>query len=194
MTPTQREDGKPAATPPARGWLPVRPKARLQTAADVLFPTSIRATSIDAICEEATVPKSGFYRHFPSKDELILDYVHRRSDAVRDTLRLFDGAIADPIQRLMQLHTLGHDNSLLIRAAVEFPDSSTEINITASRHRQWIRQWIANQLLEVGIHDPRIPALEIAAFFDVLTFEPIDSTEHKQTQQMLLRKIEALPS
>lgn len=192
MTPAPREDGKLAATPPARGWLPVRPKARLLAAADALFPTSIRATSIDAICDEASVPKSGFYRHFPGKEDLILDYVHRRSDTVREALKDFEVEIADPIQRLMQLHTLGHDNSLIIRAAVEFPDSLTEINITASRHRQWIRQWIVNQLLEVGIDDPRALALEIAAFFDVLTFEPIGSTEHEQTQQMLLSKIEAL--
>jgi AcrR family transcriptional regulator len=192
MTPAQHEGGKPVTTSPTRGWLPVRPRERLQAAADTLFPTSIRAVSIDVISAEANVPKSGFYRHFPGKDDLVLDYLQRRSDEIRAALVRIDAATADPVQRLVELVTLEQDNAVLLRAAAEFPEPGTDINLLTSRHRQWIRQWIANQLLEVGFDDPRFLALELAAIFDALTFELDGSTEHDQTRTVLLQRFKTL--
>lgn len=192
MTPTQHEDGKPAAVPPARGWLPVRPRERLQAAADALFPASIRAVSLDAISAEAHVPKSGFYRHFAGKDDLVLDYLQRRSDDIRNSLTGIDATTDDPVQRLVRLLTLEEDNAVLLRAAAEFPRPGTDINLLTSRHRQWIRQWIANQLVELGMNEPRLPALEMGALFDALVFEPDGSMEHDQTRRVLLQRFEAL--
>ncbi len=53
----------------------------LQTAHDLFYREGIRATGIDRIIERAGVTKVTFYRHFPSKNDLIavyLDYRHER--------------------------------------------------------------------------------------------------------------------
>lgn len=53
----------------------------LQTAHDLFYREGIRATGIDRIIERAEVTKVTFYRHFPSKNNLIaayLDYRHER--------------------------------------------------------------------------------------------------------------------
>jgi AcrR family transcriptional regulator len=53
----------------------------LLTAHDLFYRDGIRATGIDKIIAEAGVTKVTFYRHFPSKNDLIrafLEYRHRR--------------------------------------------------------------------------------------------------------------------
>ncbi|MFN4327645.1 MAG: TetR/AcrR family transcriptional regulator [Limnobacter sp.] len=51
----------------------------LHTAHDLFYGEGVRATGIDRIIEQAGVTKVTFYRHFPSKNDLIaayLDYRH----------------------------------------------------------------------------------------------------------------------
>lgn len=53
----------------------------LKTAHDLFYQEGIRATGIDRIIEGAKVTKVTFYRHFPSKNDLIaayLDYRHEQ--------------------------------------------------------------------------------------------------------------------
>lgn len=73
----------PIAEPSARERI-------LQTAHDLFYREGIRATGIDRIIERAGVTKVTFYRHFPSKNDLIeayLDYRHTRWMAwLTDTL------------------------------------------------------------------------------------------------------------
>lgn len=65
----------PAATP-----LAARDRI-LRTAHDLFYRDGVRATGIDRVIAESGVAKLTFYRHFPSKNDLIrayLDYRHRR--------------------------------------------------------------------------------------------------------------------
>lgn len=60
--------------------LPARERI-LVTAHELFYRDGLRATGIDRIIAESGVAKLTFYRHFPSKDELIrtfLDYRHER--------------------------------------------------------------------------------------------------------------------
>lgn len=60
--------------------LPARERILL-TAHDLFYRDGIRATGIDRVIAEAGVTKVTFYRHFPSKNDLILaflDYRHQR--------------------------------------------------------------------------------------------------------------------
>jgi len=53
-----------------------RPRDRIVgAAADLFFRKGIRATGVDALIEHANVAKSTFYRHFRSKDELIVAWL-----------------------------------------------------------------------------------------------------------------------
>ena len=61
-----------------------RPSAReriLQTAHELFYSEGIRATGIDRVIAESQVTKVTFYRHFPSKTDLVrafLEYRHQR--------------------------------------------------------------------------------------------------------------------
>lgn len=52
----------------------------LLTAHDLFYCHGIRATGIDLIIANAKVTKTTFYRHFPSKHELIIAFLHYRHD------------------------------------------------------------------------------------------------------------------
>lgn len=61
------------------GDLPARERI-LRTAHDLFYLEGLRATGIDRVIAEAGVTKVTFYRHFPSKNDLILAYLNLRHD------------------------------------------------------------------------------------------------------------------
>jgi len=52
----------------------------LRTAHDLFYAEGLRATGIDRVIAEAGVTKVTFYRHFPSKNDLILAYLSLRHE------------------------------------------------------------------------------------------------------------------
>ena len=52
----------------------------LTTAHDLFYSTGFKATGVDTLIKEAKVTKVTFYRHFPSKSELILAYLRYRPE------------------------------------------------------------------------------------------------------------------
>lgn len=50
------------------------------TAHDLFYSTGFKATGVDTIIRQAHVTKVTFYRHFPSKNLLILTYLHYRHE------------------------------------------------------------------------------------------------------------------
>lgn len=59
--------------------LPARDRI-LRTAHDLFYAEGLRATGIDRVIAEAGVTKVTFYRHFPSKNDLILAYLNLRHE------------------------------------------------------------------------------------------------------------------
>jgi AcrR family transcriptional regulator len=59
----------------------VEPEAReriLDTAYELFSRRGVRAVGVDEVTERAGVAKATLYRHFPSKDELVLAFLERR--------------------------------------------------------------------------------------------------------------------
>ena len=58
---------------------PTSARARIvQTAHDLFYQDGIRATGIDRVIADAGVTKVTFYRHFPSKNDLICEFLAHR--------------------------------------------------------------------------------------------------------------------
>jgi AcrR family transcriptional regulator len=88
-----------------RAELPARQRILL-TAHDLFYRDGIRATGIDRVIAESGVAKKTFYRHFPSKNDLVeafLDYRHQRWIAwFRDALRRHGGGVAALVPALRE--------------------------------------------------------------------------------------------
>ena len=52
----------------------------LQTALKLFYENGIRATGIDRIIAESGVAKMSFYRYFPSKTDLVAEYLRNLND------------------------------------------------------------------------------------------------------------------
>jgi AcrR family transcriptional regulator len=62
---------------PEKRALPARERI-LMTAHDLFYREGVRATGVDRVIAESGVAKLTFYRHFPSKSDLIREYLERR--------------------------------------------------------------------------------------------------------------------
>jgi AcrR family transcriptional regulator len=108
------------------------PRQRILETADRLFyQEGIRAVGIDRIIAEAGVAKMSLYKHFPSKDELIVSVlqhreevfqiwfqaaIERHSKKTKDPLRSFFGALKEWFE------SPGFRGCAFINASVELAD------------------------------------------------------------------------
>lgn len=84
-----------------------KPRVRdriFETACDLFYQHGIRAVGVDAIAQEAGTNKMSFYRAFPSKDDLVAEYLR---DQEREYFEWWDATVAphagDPLAQLYAL-------------------------------------------------------------------------------------------
>jgi AcrR family transcriptional regulator len=76
----------------------------VETAVRLFYSRGIRATTTDLIISEAGVHKSTFFKHFPTKAEVVVAYLKRRDDSWMDWLTTRIEALAKrPESRLLAI-------------------------------------------------------------------------------------------
>jgi AcrR family transcriptional regulator len=86
------------------------PRERVLGEAFILFYVQgIRAVGIDLLIAQSGIAKASFYRHFPSKNDLVVAYVERRSEALLTWLagRIEERASTAPDRLLAIFDALG---------------------------------------------------------------------------------------
>jgi AcrR family transcriptional regulator len=141
----------------------------LRTAATLFYAEGIRAVGVDRVIEEAGVTRATFYRHFPSKDELVVAYLRLVSGAVRDVagdepgearLRRTVVAMADTIC------APGFRGCSFINAAAEFADPQSPVHRAVTEHRAWLTGTFVDDLAAVGHPDPAQAAAHLMMLRD----------------------------
>ena len=147
----------PAPQPPDWKDLPARDRL-LQTAHALFYRDGIRATGIDRVIAESGVTKVTFYRHFPSKNDLVcayLEYRHTHWIAwFAAALSRHGGASDEPCQRLAALTAtlaewLGRDDyrgCAFINSVGELGDTVPEVVEIARRHKRDVTDLLATLL------------------------------------------------
>src|SRR3984893_7806336 len=82
------KSAKTAVSPASNERIPPRERL-LAVAAELFYRHGIRAVGVEAIAEAAGTNKMTLYRHFPSKDELVAEYLRQeahKADAYWDQL------------------------------------------------------------------------------------------------------------
>jgi AcrR family transcriptional regulator len=131
------------------------PRARILEAADHLFyREGVRATGTEKIMSLSEVAKATFYRHFPSKDDLVIAYL-----ACRD--RSFFEAVDSPappkdiheafarIERVINHHAI--IGCPFLRIASEYPDTAHPFHRIATEHENKFHAYLMNLLEPVAI-------------------------------------------
>lgn len=148
----------------------------VETALRLFYKGGFNATGIDRILAESGVAKMTLYKHFRSKDELILAVLNRRDEELRNWLMgEMEAASADPRERLLSMFDaleawftgkafegVGFSGCFFINAAGEFGDQSHPAHRAAAEHKLRIVEYLERHCAEAGASDPRKLAEQLA--------------------------------
>ena len=136
----------------------------LDTAYGLFCRHGIRAVGIDTIIERSGVAKMTVYRHFKSKDDLVLAVIDRREQRwtrgwLEREMRLRSD---DPAERLLAIFDVfdgwfrkrSYEGCLFINALLEIDDRRHPIHRASRDQLARIRDLIAELAADAGVADP----------------------------------------
>ena len=135
----------------------------VQTALDLFCRDGFHATGIDRILSESGVAKMTLYKHFRSKDELILAVLRRRDEEFRHWfVRTVERRAKTPRERLVCLFdVLGEwfaetnfTGCTFINAAAEYGEADDPIHASAAEHKRLVRSYIRDLAKAADAADP----------------------------------------
>jgi AcrR family transcriptional regulator len=153
--------------------LPVRQRI-LETAQRLFYRDGFRAVGIDTIIAEAGVAKMSLYRHFPSKDDLIVAYLE---ESHRQYWEWLDGAVADiddPVDELVGMFVAIEKvatspeclGCTFQGTAAEFPDRQHPGHRIALTHKQTVRNRFAQLAAAASLRNPEELADQLLLVMD----------------------------
>ncbi len=145
------------------------PRERILAVADRLFyKEGVRATGTEKIMSMAEVAKATFYRHFESKDALVLAYLENRDRALWDYLSQ-PTPPKDLREALTKFEQMANWPQIIgcpfLRIASEYPDTSHPFHCRAIEHQNKIVDYLAALLTAFAI-DRRAAAAAILGVID----------------------------
>jgi AcrR family transcriptional regulator len=140
-------------------------RERLLTAAYELFSRNgVQATGVDAIIERSGVARQTMYRHFGSKQELVLAFLQRREEAwLHDWLQAESARRAsDPGEQLLAIFDVfdgwfrepEFEGCSFINVMLEHPDPSHPLHQAAADYLTRIRAFLEGLAGRAGVKDP----------------------------------------
>jgi AcrR family transcriptional regulator len=142
-----------------------KPRVRdriFDTACELFYRHGIRSVGVDAIAAEAGTNKMSFYRSFPSKDELVAEYLREQQ---REVWEHWDAAIArfpdDPrrqIEALFEAHLVTVEDKecrgcALGNAAVEIADEQDVLSELVRHFKNEVRERLRKMARAMGARD-----------------------------------------
>jgi AcrR family transcriptional regulator len=146
----------------------------LDTATRLFYEAGIHAVGIDRIIAEAGVAKATFYKHFPSKDELVVAYIEEQDRLGRAAV----AALPKQSPRQMIAAIMGRISEAVVaggwrgcpflNAAAEYPDPASAVRQAIDARRVWHHGRLRDLLAEDGDPAPSITASLLVAISDGL--------------------------
>lgn len=141
-------------TPAAGPRVPPARERILTTAHDLFYREGIRATGVDTVIAAAKVTKVTFYRHFRSKNDLILAYLEYRHERwmrwFTDALRRHGGTVRALAPALAEwFRSADYRGCAFINGVSEIAPSLPQVVEVTRRHKAEMQQAIA-ALLPAG--------------------------------------------
>jgi AcrR family transcriptional regulator len=147
------------------------PRARILAAAGELFYRhGIRAVGVEAIAEAAGTNKMTLYRHFPSKDVLVAEYLRQFANASDGCWERFTQKHpGDPLAQLfawleeMAVHLTKPDERgcALANAAIELPEKDHPARRVIEEYKKAQRMRLVRLCEQAGLSEPEMLADEL---------------------------------
>lgn len=146
----------------------------LDTATRLFYEAGIHAVGVDRIIAEAGVAKATFYKHFPSKDDLVVAYLEEIDRAGRAAVASLPKQppremISAVMGRVGEAVTSGDWRGCpFLNAAAEYPDAASPVRQVISARRLWYHDSLQNLLEQEGDPTPSVTASLLVALSDGL--------------------------
>ncbi|MET0990332.1 MAG: TetR/AcrR family transcriptional regulator [Glaciihabitans sp.] len=130
----------------------------LDTANELFYGDGIRVVGIDRLISVSSVTKATFYKHYGSKDALILRYIRGRHEAMREEISTLveetpdaELALREIVADLVaKIPAPGFRGCAFLNAAAEFPDPMHPVREVVTSHREWYTDVVAGLLSRIG--------------------------------------------
>jgi AcrR family transcriptional regulator len=136
----------------------------LDTAYNLFSQHGVRAVGVDRIVAESGVAKMSLYRHFPSKDALVLSFLQEREERwTKDWLRSeVEHRGASPAGRMLAIFDVfgewfqlaEFEGCSFINVLLEFDDRGSAVHQASVAHLSNIRSFVSGLAAHAGASDP----------------------------------------
>jgi AcrR family transcriptional regulator len=152
--------------------MPSETRKRLIDAATARFyRDGFRNVGIDQLLADVGISKTAFYKHFQSKDDLMLAVLDQHDRWIQDTLRNIAKRVGGETP-LGQLHALfdvvgeildteGFQGCIFVNASMEFPLHHDPTHVAAARSKRAVEDIVCEMAESAGIAQPRRLAKEL---------------------------------
>lgn len=172
----------------AKGREPQNTRERiLFVAMNQFYESGIHAVGLDAILAEVGVTKTTFYKHFPSKDDLVLEVVKLRDawELARFKEEVIELGQYEPKAMLLAMFDVldrwfsddAYQGCLFLSACAEFPKTHHPVHRAAAGHYLRAEEDVRAMAKAAGVEDPEtfarqwIALVEGAMTYRLLTGE-----------------------
>lgn len=142
----------------------------LVTASRLFFERGFHSVGVDTIAAESGITKMTMYKHFPSKDHLIVAILERSSELYWEWFENTIHGITEPEQQLIAIfesvanqHSLSTQSTFCLyqAVAVEFPFPEHMVNQAAVEHKQSISKRLESICEQAGLKSPGLLARQL---------------------------------
>ncbi|GGR43764.1 AcrR family transcriptional regulator [Nocardioides luteus] len=134
----------------------------LATASRLFYTEGLHAVGVDRVIAEAQVTRATLYRHFRSKDELVVAYLTQADEALRARFDASRAEVDDPDELIRtvgrsiagDIRSDGFRGCAFLNAAAEYPDPEHIVHRAVLEHRDWFQTTMTELFAETGKPDP----------------------------------------
>jgi AcrR family transcriptional regulator len=144
----------------------MRPTKRdelVQKALRVFYRNGFQATGMDRLVAETGISKTSMYKHFRTKEDLILAVLRLRDEQFRNWLFRRMAELAEsPRQQLIAMFDAleewfsepGYQGCMFIKASSEYQDADHLIHRQSADHKRLLASHITELATKAGLSDP----------------------------------------
>ncbi|MFS0722709.1 TetR/AcrR family transcriptional regulator [Paenibacillus sp. 1P07SE] len=137
----------------------------LAVACELFYREGIRAVGVDTIVEKSGVAKTTLYRHFPTKEDLIIAYLeaydHMNWESFDEVLSKHSGAPQDQLLAFIEatieiLEPDHHRGCVFLNALAEFSNQEHPVHLLALEYNRALRLRLTRLTRQAGIEDEQL--------------------------------------
>jgi AcrR family transcriptional regulator len=148
----------------------------IESAVRRFYRDGFRSVGIDQVLADVGISKTAFYKHFESKEDLMLAALEMQNCWLQDTFRTMIRERGGPtaigqLQALLDVveHIVASDDfqgCIFVNAAMEFPLPHEPAHVAASQNKQAIEEIVSAIAEEAGADEPKLLAQELCLIME----------------------------